>query len=59
MISKVTLNRTLDSFFGTRDENIRVLESGLGVLMRQTSDAFEIEGDEAQVARAERSSWTT
>jgi phosphate starvation-inducible PhoH-like protein len=54
MISKVTLNRTLDSFFGTRDENIRVLESGLGVLMRLTSDAFEIEGDEAQVARAER-----
>jgi phosphate starvation-inducible PhoH-like protein len=53
MISKVTLNRTLDSFFGTRDENIRVLESGLGVLMRLTSDAFEIEGDEAQVARAE------
>jgi phosphate starvation-inducible PhoH-like protein len=54
MISKVTLNRTLDSFFGTRDENIRVLESGLGVLMRLTSDAFEIEGDEVQVARAER-----
>jgi len=54
MISKVTLNRTLDSFFGTRDENIRVLENGLGVLMRLTSDAFEIEGDDAQVARAER-----
>ena len=54
MISKVTLNRTLDSFFGTRDENIRVLESGLGVLMRLTSDAFEIEGAKAQVARAER-----
>jgi phosphate starvation-inducible PhoH-like protein len=53
MISKVTLNRTLESFFGTRDENIRVLESGLGVLMRLSSDAFEIEGDEAQVARAE------
>lgn len=54
MKSKVSLNRTLESFFGTRDENIRVLESGLGVLMRLTSDAFEIEGDEAQVARAER-----
>ena len=54
MISKVTPNRTLESFFGTRDENIRVLESGLGVLMRLTSDAFEIEGDEVQVARAER-----
>jgi phosphate starvation-inducible PhoH-like protein len=53
MISKVTLNRTLESFFGTRDENIRVLEGGLGVLMRLSSDAFEIEGDEAQVARAE------
>jgi phosphate starvation-inducible PhoH-like protein len=54
MKTTVRSNRTLDSFFGTRDENIRVLESGLGVLMRLTSDAFEIEGDEAQVARAER-----
>jgi len=54
MKTTVSLNRTLESFFGTRDENIRVLEGGLGVLMRLTSDAFEIEGDEAQVARAER-----
>src|SRR5208337_616044 len=54
MKTRVTLNRTIESFFGTRDENIRVLEGGLGVLMRQTSDAFEIEGDEGQVARAER-----
>jgi phosphate starvation-inducible PhoH-like protein len=54
MKTRVTLNRTLESFFGTRDENIRVLEGGLSVLMRLTSDAFEIEGDEVQVARAER-----
>jgi len=54
MKTKVSLNRTLESFFGTRDENIRVLENGLGVLMRLTSDSFEIEGDQPQVARAER-----
>jgi phosphate starvation-inducible PhoH-like protein len=51
---KVQLSRGVESFFGTRDENIRLLESGLGVVTRLASDALEIEGEEAGVARAEQ-----
>jgi phosphate starvation-inducible protein PhoH and related proteins len=54
MKTRVTLNRTLESFFGTRDENLRLLEEGLGVRTVLTADAFEIQGEEPQVARAER-----
>ncbi len=54
MKTKLTLNRTLDSFFGTRDENLRLLESGFGVQTLLTADGFEIQGEDAQVARAER-----
>jgi phosphate starvation-inducible PhoH-like protein len=53
MKARVPLIRGLESFFGTRDENIRLLESGLGVETRVTHDAFEIDGDGAAVARAE------
>ncbi|QOY91010.1 PhoH family protein [Paludibaculum fermentans] len=54
MKARVPLIRGLESFFGTRDENIRLLESGLSVTTRLTHDAFEIDGDDAQVARAEQ-----
>ncbi|MGC4054628.1 MAG: PhoH family protein [Paludibaculum sp.] len=54
MKARVPLIRGLESFFGTRDENIRLLESGLSVTTRLTHDAFEIEGDDAQVSRAEQ-----
>jgi phosphate starvation-inducible PhoH-like protein len=47
-------NRGLDQFFGTRDENIRLLESGLGVQTRVTHDGLEIEGVETAVLRAEQ-----
>jgi phosphate starvation-inducible PhoH-like protein len=54
MKARVPLIRGLESFFGTRDENIRLLESGLSVTTRLTHDAFEIDGDDAAVARAEQ-----
>ncbi len=54
MKARVPLIRGLESFFGTRDENIRLLESGLSVTTRLTHDALEIDGDDAQVARAEQ-----
>jgi phosphate starvation-inducible PhoH-like protein len=54
MKARVQLTRGVESFFGTRDENIRLLESGLGVLTHLTADALEIEGEPTQVARAER-----
>jgi phosphate starvation-inducible PhoH-like protein len=52
MKSSVQISRGIESLFGTRDENIRVLESGLNVRTRLLNDALEIEGDYDSVARA-------
>ena len=52
MKSSVQISRGIESLFGTRDENIRLLESGLSVRTRLLNDALEIEGEEAAVARA-------
>ena len=49
----VEINRGIESLFGTRDENIRVLEDGLQIRTRLLNDSLEIEGDEAGVLRAE------
>ncbi|MBI4892188.1 MAG: PhoH family protein [Acidobacteria bacterium] len=53
MKTRVPLIRGLESFFGTRDENIRLLESGLAVETRLTPDSLEIDGDPHGAARAE------
>lgn len=50
---RLPLIRGLESFFGTRDENLRLLESGFGVATRLTTDAFEIEGEPEAVSRSE------
>ncbi len=42
----------MQSFFGTRDENIRLLEDALGVHTHLSAECLEIEGDEARVRRA-------
>jgi phosphate starvation-inducible PhoH-like protein len=52
MKSSVQISRGIESLFGTRDENIRLIESELGVRTRLLKDALEIEGDEPGVARA-------
>jgi phosphate starvation-inducible PhoH-like protein len=52
MKSSVQITRGIESLFGTRDENIRLIESELGVRTRLLNDALEIEGDEPGVARA-------
>src|SRR6202142_2838799 len=52
MKSSVQISRGIESLFGTRDENIRLIESGLQVRTRLLNDALEIEGDDAAVARA-------
>jgi phosphate starvation-inducible PhoH-like protein len=49
----VQLSTGIESLFGTRDENIRLIESGLSVQTRVTSDSIEIEGDDDKVLRAE------
>ena len=48
------ITRGIEPLFGTRDENIRLLETGLGVQIHLLNDRLEIEGEEADVARAER-----
>ncbi len=53
MITSVPVTHGIESLFGTRDENIRLLESGLGVSTRLSADSLAIEGDPAAVKRAE------
>ena len=52
MKSSVQISRGIESLFGTRDENIRLIESGLNVRTRLLNDSLEIEGEDASVARA-------
>ena len=48
----VQITRGIESLFGTRDENMRVLENGLSVTTSLLNDSLEIEGEEANVIRA-------
>jgi phosphate starvation-inducible PhoH-like protein len=52
MKSSVQISRGIESLFGTRDENIRLIESGLHVRTRLLNDAIEVEGEDSAVARA-------
>jgi phosphate starvation-inducible PhoH-like protein len=54
MKASVRINRGVESLFGTRDENIRLLESGLGVHTQLVDNNIEIEGEASNVSRAER-----
>src|SRR5439155_14632450 len=55
MKSSIQISRGIESLFGTRDENIRLLESELALRTRLVDgDSLELEGEEAQVRRAER-----
>jgi phosphate starvation-inducible PhoH-like protein len=54
MKSSVQISRGIESLFGTRDENIRLLESELNLRTRLLDDSLELEGDEAKVRQAER-----
>src|SRR5450755_2541465 len=51
--SSVRINRGVESLFGTRDENIRLLESGLCVHTQLVDNSLEIEGEAPNVSRAE------
>jgi phosphate starvation-inducible PhoH-like protein len=48
----VQISRGIESLFGTRDENIRVLETGLAVGVHLLDQNLEIEGEEPSVIRA-------
>ena len=53
MKASVRINRGVESLFGTRDENIRLIETGLSVHTQLVDNNLEIEGEESSVARAE------
>jgi phosphate starvation-inducible PhoH-like protein len=52
MKSSVQISRGIESLFGTRDENIRLIEGELHVRTRLLNDCLEIEGEDEGVARA-------
>ncbi len=54
MKSNIKIARGIESLFGTRDENIRLLETALEVSIHLREDSLEIEGRAANVERAER-----
>src|SRR2546423_6233153 len=49
----VPIVRGIESLFGTRDENIRLLESSLKISTQLIDNSLEIEGEPANVSRAE------
>ncbi|MGA3043690.1 MAG: PhoH family protein [Bryobacteraceae bacterium] len=53
MKSSVQISRGVESLFGTRDENIRLIESGLKVNTQLIDNLLEIEGEADAVSRAE------
>ena len=53
MKANVQISRGVESLFGTRDENIRLIESGLKVNTQLIDNLLEIEGDADAVSRAE------
>src|ERR1700723_937764 len=53
MKATVQVSRGIESLFGTRDENIRLLETGLNISTRLGEDTIEIEGEPDAVSRAE------
>src|SRR5450432_2559456 len=54
MKASVQVSKGIESLFGTRDENLRLIETGLCVSTKLDSDTIEIEGEPEDVARAER-----
>src|SRR5580658_7068678 len=53
MKASVQISRGVESLFGTRDENIRLIESALKVNTHLTDNLLEIEGEAEAVSRAE------
>jgi phosphate starvation-inducible PhoH-like protein len=53
MKASVRIQRGVESLFGTRDENIRLIETGLGVHTQLVDNNIEIEGEADNVCRAE------
>ena len=51
MKTNIEISPNIETLFGTRDENLRLLENGLKVTIGMRTDSIEIEGDPSDVAR--------
>ena len=54
MKKSIEVSSNIETLFGTRDENLHVLEDGLNVTIELRSNGLEIEGAPKDVARAEQ-----
>ncbi|PYX88532.1 MAG: hypothetical protein DMG67_16945, partial [Acidobacteria bacterium] len=54
MKKNIALSPKIETLFGTRDENLHLLEDGLNVSIDLKSDSVEIEGIPSDVSRAEQ-----
>jgi phosphate starvation-inducible PhoH-like protein len=54
MKKSIEISPNIETLFGTRDENLHVLEDGLGISITLRSDSIELEGSPRDVARGEQ-----
>jgi len=54
MKKSIDIGPNIEALFGTRDENLHVLEDGLNINIDLRSDSVELEGTTRDVARAEQ-----
>ena len=54
MKKSIAISPNIETLFGTRDENLRVLEDGLNVNIDLRSESIQIEGTPGDVSRAEQ-----
>jgi phosphate starvation-inducible protein PhoH and related proteins len=54
MKTQIEIGPNIETLFGTRDENLRLLEDGLNVTIAMRSDSIEIEGAPSDVSRTQQ-----
>src|SRR6058998_1193632 len=54
MKKSIEISANIETLFGTRDENLRVLEDGLNISIDLRSDSIEVEGSPSDVTRAQQ-----
>src|SRR6478672_5574313 len=54
MKKSIEISPKIETLFGTRDENVRLLEDGLNIAIDLRSNAIELEGASRDVVRAEQ-----
>jgi phosphate starvation-inducible PhoH-like protein len=54
MKKSIEISPNIETLFGTRDENLRLLEDGLNINIDLRSDSIDLEGASHDVARAEQ-----